>query len=614
MDKYFKSFVIHNLKEGSIHLDNEKDIIGFTKSIFKSLSESELKKIDTSSNSSYFACQSHVIYILAEANYYYRDEPFKDAEAYEKYCSLYRKIIKQTLNYTKDKDWPKLLMDCAYYHPNVFWILADVLNKKNPKLLENSILNTSKNNKEKFNLIDFYMSNYVKSSRHNKYQANFHHSYLPSKLMNKFFKIISENNLYKINPLSYLMSNYHKDTKFFDLFLKYFPVHYDTIALALEKNIPTNKIQLLVNNGSYEELIKNQLEVEEYTYNTYRSEFQIKLKKTHQLDGSLLDSLYRKSYSLDQSLLDYQVKQYKFIQKNLKESLNFKSKKNRLFNHKITSIIKRYSSYKKMVKYLTGFETPYSLKKVSKNLIVKKTLNQDFMLSLLFLKEILKSKKVSQEEYFRLIEAKYFKEVFNCGYNNYSSSMSDNVIKFLRLFSVERLERLFNNDFSSDDSLRMLLNDSTSMCFKNKEIQEELFEMRFNKMNNFSKLHNRLVEISSKFDVDYQDFKNKNTMKLFKSFDNIKVQDLVLRLPKNSHYLRSWAKRLNNCIASSHYGDEFSEGKNILYGVYKDDVVLYNIEITNKKINQFEAKYRKEIDEEHYDLVVNKLKELKLIK
>ena len=42
------------------------------------LPESELKKIDTSSNSSYFACQSHVIYILAEA----KQEVLDMAEGY----------------------------------------------------------------------------------------------------------------------------------------------------------------------------------------------------------------------------------------------------------------------------------------------------------------------------------------------------------------------------------------------------------------------------------------------------------------------------------------------------------------------------------------------------
>ena len=112
-----------------------------------------------------------------------------------------------------------------------------------------------------------------------------------------------------------------------------------------------------------------------------------------------------------------------------------------------------------------------------------------------------------------------------------------------------------------------------------------------------------------------KDFRNENTKDLFAKFNNIPLGDYTLVLPKNNIFLKSWSKVLHNCIGnSSHYGDEFQNGGNILYGLYKDDVVNFAIEIRNKEIVQFEGKYRKKPSDDLLNKVFDKLVQLKLIK
>ena len=74
------------------------------------------------------------------------------------------------------------------------------------------------------------------------------------------------------------------------------------------------------------------------------------------------------------------------------------------------------------------------------------------------------------------------------------------------------------------------------------------------------------------------------------------------RLPKTIHILQQWSQQLHNCMYG--YSRSIHQGHTIIYGVFKDDILSYAIEIQGNKIVQalgrhnrrMEAEARAEID------------------
>lgn len=85
---------------------------------------------------------------------------------------------------------------------------------------------------------------------------------------------------------------------------------------------------------------------------------------------------------------------------------------------------------------------------------------------------------------------------------------------------------------------------------------------------------------SADFDLEFKDE--------VKAIDGVVLEGgLRLVIPKTSFQLVAWGQKMSNCIGG--YGRQVnsSKGKQWLLGVYKNDMLTYNIEIEGKDIRQF---------------------------
>jgi hypothetical protein len=122
--------------------------------------------------------------------------------------------------------------------------------------------------------------------------------------------------------------------------------------------------------------------------------------------------------------------------------------------------------------------------------------------------------------------------------------------------------------------------------------------------------------------TELHDYYSKETLKLqHKNFelktckqalplDNIHLDGMVIRIPKTNHELLEWGRQMHNCIGS--YGRRVGEDNRILLGITRDGKLIYNIEITGKRIRQFYAKHNSPPNQEDYDLIKKYLTERKI--
>jgi len=71
---------------------------------------------------------------------------------------------------------------------------------------------------------------------------------------------------------------------------------------------------------------------------------------------------------------------------------------------------------------------------------------------------------------------------------------------------------------------------------------------------------------------------------------------LDYRLPETTHILLRWSQQLHNCMHG--YSKSIHQGKTVIYGVFKDDILTYAVEIRGNKIVQALGKYNQRLEEE----------------
>lgn len=98
-----------------------------------------------------------------------------------------------------------------------------------------------------------------------------------------------------------------------------------------------------------------------------------------------------------------------------------------------------------------------------------------------------------------------------------------------------------------------------------------------------------------------------NYSKRILELDNINLENLKIIVPKTNHQLIDWGKKMSNCIGS--YGERATERERVLLGIFKENELVYNIEIYGKRINQFYAKYNQHPEETDYEIVKKYLEE-----
>ncbi len=110
-----------------------------------------------------------------------------------------------------------------------------------------------------------------------------------------------------------------------------------------------------------------------------------------------------------------------------------------------------------------------------------------------------------------------------------------------------------------------------------------------------SRLHNEIIRCS--------EYKNNQKIKkmnfLYTPEEKAactEVDGILYKLPNTGAELQEWAGILHNCIAG--YAGLIESGETLIYGAFRNDKLLYAIEISKGKIVERSGKYNKEINKE----------------
>lgn len=148
--------------------------------------------------------------------------------------------------------------------------------------------------------------------------------------------------------------------------------------------------------------------------------------------------------------------------------------------------------------------------------------------------------------------------------------------KFLRNFSKKRVEILFSkrvNLFVLDDAVRQWEEKSNHLILpKNpKSINE---------------LHDYISQEYRKLRFNKKGLKESVWWKL----DNEQIGDLIVKVARTNYDLIDWGQTMNNCIAG------YQNSDSTLLGLYRDNDLVYNIEISHNDIRQFYAECNRKPD------------------
>ena len=160
-------------------------------------------------------------------------------------------------------------------------------------------------------------------------------------------------------------------------------------------------------------------------------------------------------------------------------------------------------------------------------------------------------------------------------------------------YSEKQISNLFLKDIYFYHPYVKLWQD-TILMVENKEnlayIKQHFQKVKLTVRN----LHDELVDIFNQKKYEEEEkvvFKyEKNQLQAEKVVDK-----LEFKLPKNAANLHKWAKTLHNCVFS--YAKDIESKKTIIYGLFKDDKLIYAIELKNMQIVQALGVYNSQIED-----------------
>lgn len=91
------------------------------------------------------------------------------------------------------------------------------------------------------------------------------------------------------------------------------------------------------------------------------------------------------------------------------------------------------------------------------------------------------------------------------------------------------------------------------------------------------------------------------TTKQYKA--NVSIESYNVKLPKTGKELYDWATMLQNCMAG--YSSLIEQYKTVIYGFFKNDKIVFAVEIQNGKIVQALAKYNVKLNKNQMDIVLS---------
>lgn len=124
---------------------------------------------------------------------------------------------------------------------------------------------------------------------------------------------------------------------------------------------------------------------------------------------------------------------------------------------------------------------------------------------------------------------------------------------------------------------------------------------------NFQRLHDEFIRINALRDASL------GGKIVFEYHDNdLKAQtkkDLFeYHLPETIYALHQWSQQLSNCMHG--YSRDIHRGQSLIYGVFKDDILTYAIEIRRNRIVQALGKHNKHIEAEDREEIDRWFKEV----
>ncbi len=185
------------------------------------------------------------------------------------------------------------------------------------------------------------------------------------------------------------------------------------------------------------------------------------------------------------------------------------------------------------------------------------------------------------------IEPKYKSYIFDI------FSESDTIISFInflkRYYTQKQIVKFFinltfNNNYKYwQDTINMV---SRKSIFN--ELDKYFVKIKLSP----KKLHDEIIRVShiSSYCLSNNEKFNYTQDELKKA---IKYESLEFRLPKTVYQLDLWSQLLHNCMFG--YSNMIHRKQTIIYGVFKNDTLLYAVEIKNNKIIQAKAIFNKDI-------------------
>lgn len=188
-------------------------------------------------------------------------------------------------------------------------------------------------------------------------------------------------------------------------------------------------------------------------------------------------------------------------------------------------------------------------------------------------------------------------------FTNETFSIGIEFIEFLKLhYSQKEIVRLFAYEMQDEKRFANAIHHwRDTLMMLNRANSLEHLQTHFEKVKlTFKALHDEIVRI---FNIVSHELDNKESFeyKPHTLKQEYILKELDFRLPKTVVELSTWSKILHNCMFG--YSRSIHNQISIIYGVFKEDKLVYAVEISNLKIIQAKAMFNRSIPEEDREII-----------
>lgn len=348
-----------------------------------------------------------------------------------------------------------------------------------------------------------------------------------------------------------------------------------------------------------EEILNKQLIIDKISLN--KQTFEIKMPKYENTDKLkyLLSENILKNLQFKNSNLDIIFSKYHSFKNNeLQITINFlKNKKLEDIELCFTTNALNKKTIKEYIEYIASFHKSKSLlkalyqgfiKDIDKNIYNYKS---DFIIirsfnDINFISNIIKNR----DSYKHILNDKYIS----------IKDFIDFIIWLQKVYTQKQVASLFLRK-----NIDNLFSDLFRMGIDLQKNQKDYLQKNFYKVTcNIESIHDELVRLYNLNNNLKKSFFCKNFFYPEEDYKfETKINDLEIKLPKNPIELSNWASLLKNCMAS--YSLMIQENKTKIYGIFRNNELLYALEKRENLIIQFRAKYNKPVPNEDKTAVLN---------